>query len=101
MAIRLLSSADVKNILNQYDIEGLLEIGAPNDEYESEAQDIASALNELEQNYFDAEHIFALIMDIWQKNFELAEDDLLKRKEFFAKVVNAILAIGKNNDEVG
>ena len=56
----------VQQVLNDEDIEGLLELGAPEDEYCYEAEAISSRLRETEVNEDAATEI---IRSVWSKAF--------------------------------
>lgn len=82
----------INSYLQSADIEGLIEIGAPTDEYESEAKDIARGLSELpEENWRQAE-IVAVISLIWARSFNLAADDMAKRLSAIQQVASRIIS---------
>lgn len=88
-------STDWKNIsfyLQSADIEGLIEIGAPADEYESEAQDIAHALAELPKEDWREHDVVAIISLIWARSFNLASDDMTKRLPAIQELAGRIIA---------
>jgi hypothetical protein len=88
----VINTETIEKILNQHDIEGLLAAGAPHDEYESEACDIAAALEVMNDSDMDIAHVCALIAEIWQRSFGLTDADVLKRKETFLEVAGDIVA---------
>ncbi|HYN10813.1 MAG TPA: hypothetical protein VES67_25750 [Vicinamibacterales bacterium] len=59
--------AAVKRIIDAADIEGLLKMGAPEDEYDLEISLIAARLNSLQQPSVPA--IEAIVFDVWQTKF--------------------------------
>lgn len=70
---------DVKSInalLCERDIEGLIELGAPLDEYESEAKIIAEAVSDLTVEQRTEENILAIVTVVWAKYFELSPNEL-------------------------
>lgn len=89
------------NILNKYDIEKLLKMGAPKDEYSSEAKLISTNL------YKDItkEEILLLVQHIWNSSFAQGVSNktkenkifanLLLDKKHFIKIANEIYEINK------
>lgn len=69
----------INNILQKLDIEGLIEAGAPVDEYASEAGLIAAALAELKQSTFHEQDVISLLCLVWAKSFNLSDDELKLR----------------------
>ncbi len=66
------------NILTGEDIEGHLELGAPNDEYLSEAKEIIDALNTT-NTPFSIEALSSIISKVWKKSFNLSDEELALR----------------------
>ncbi len=67
----------ISTLLRKADIEGLLQNGAPADEYDSEAEVIALALAKLDE--INTENITAMISTVWKKSFGLEESELQLR----------------------
>lgn len=88
----MVSVSAVDNALRAEDVEGLLELGAPNDEYSHEAKTIASKLDELTPGAASEDSITAVIANIWAKSFELSDEDLDKRYTALRRVARQILA---------
>ena len=82
----------IDNLLRQGDIEGLIELGAPEDEYYSEAEQIVSALRELNDDEVNSNNIAAIISLIWTTSFNLSEEDLLLRTEAIEQTATQILS---------
>lgn len=82
----------INGYLQAADIEGLIEIGAPSDEYESEAQDIARGLVELSKEDWGQADIVAIISLVWARSFNLASDDMAKRLSAIQQVANRIIS---------
>lgn len=80
----------MNEILVREDIEGLIEIGAPVDEYEHEAAQIAAAITLLEHDQRTEENILAIITLLWMKSFNLSKEDIKLRGPAFLRVVQAI-----------
>jgi hypothetical protein len=81
---------DVINELLRYeDIEGLLSMGAPNDEYETEAERIADRIGEAEEGTSDkitrkvVENIVAVV---WKEMFGLSDERARQRQGAFAAI---------------
>ena len=87
-----ISRTSVETILRVEDIEGYIEIhGAPDDEYDSEADEIAEALDDLNNDQFTEDNIVSIIVRIWTKMFNLDEDDIKKRMPAFRNVAQSLL----------
>jgi hypothetical protein len=82
----------IDNALRAEDVEGLLELGAPNDEYSHEAKTIASELEQLTPGTESEDGIAAVIAKVWAKSFELSDEDLDKRYSALRRVARQILA---------
>jgi hypothetical protein len=82
----LFSKVDrISAVLREEDIEGLIAIhGAPDDEYESEAELIRERISK--NRPANEEEICAIVRDVWAEMFELDEQDLLKRDSAFRRV---------------
>jgi hypothetical protein len=76
--------------LQQTDIEGLIQLGTPSDEYSSEAEVISLALTELGQRA-NAESITAIISEVWKNSFDLTPTELAARYGNINKVSEMIL----------
>ncbi|MFZ5930347.1 MAG: hypothetical protein ACOY15_03915 [Pseudomonadota bacterium] len=85
--------SSIDNILIQEDIEGFIEAGAPADEYQDEAAQIAASIARLAEADFLEENILAIISLIWIKSFELAENDVALRLPALRRVTRAILGL--------
>lgn len=82
----------VNEVLRAIDPEELLELGAPADEYSSEAQKIASTIGSFEARELTEESVAAVIRDVWLRAFgPLSEEDISKRMPVFRQVANQIL----------
>lgn len=80
----------VNSLLIAEDIEGLIALGAPLDEYVSEAKMIADATASLTADQFNEEHVIAIIALAWA-TFELSPDELELRLPSIVKVARNIL----------
>lgn len=82
----------VQTTLRLEDIEGYIKIhGAPDDEYDSEAKELASALATLSEDKLTEETIVAVISLIWEKSFNLDVSDIKKRLAAFHRVARKLL----------
>lgn len=85
-----LSTVDV--ILRTEDIEGLLALGAPEDEYSDEAAEIQAALEQLDDDKVTGDQISALVMDVWDRSFgPFSGEDIQKRQAVLQEIVRRIL----------
>jgi hypothetical protein len=97
MVWKKLDETKINSFLQTEDIEGFIELGAPNDEYESEAKDIAQNLTKLNLKELSFETILEVLSTIWTKNFNLNEEDLEKRQEALDKIARQIFFNFKTN----
>ena len=81
----------VEEMLRLEYIESLIESGAPDDEYDSEAAEIAEALNALKGDRFTEDNIISIVAHVWAKMFNLDEDDIKKRMPAFRNVAQSLL----------
>ncbi len=82
----------IREVLRRADIEGLIAIGAPKDEYDSEAQLIRQGLSETSLNATrDEGAAVAIIRDVWKQEFELDDGELDRRNEAFASAAREML----------
>ena len=85
-----ITEAVVQKTLDQEDIEGLREIGAPEDEYSHEAQKIISRLS---GNAPTEESLAAVVREVWIASFgPFSDEDIEKRSPAFSKVAHQILS---------
>ena len=93
-----ISEHKIKMLLDREDIENLLALGAPGDEYRSEAQMIYSAVAKLRHERphgFTTDQITNIIKDIWQEMFgPMASDELVAREPIFRKIAAEICRMG-------
>ncbi len=80
----------INELLRFHDIEGLLSMGAPDDEYESEARMIADRIDEgghrAPDGKVEKKEVAAIIASIWKEMFGLSDDELLLRQEAFDSI---------------
>jgi len=84
------------DLLRQEDIEGLIEMGAPSDEYDSEAEEVVTALAE---ESLTEEKIVSVISSVWSASFNLDDEDIEARLPAFRIVATALLAGEKETRE--
>lgn len=82
----------INQILIEEDIEGLIEIGAPIDEYEDEAEKIATALIQLGEQKHNADSVCDTCSSVWQKCFELDDEQMALRKHAMQKLTLRVSA---------
>lgn len=81
----------INALLQETDIEGLLEAGAPEDEYSSEAAALTAIFSALEESNFDIKTVETLVTEVWTNSFNLAEKDLVIRKSAFENLARRIV----------
>jgi hypothetical protein len=87
-----LTTEHINSILINEDIEGLIELGAPEDEYYDEAAQLLAAINVYDGD-LDDNAISALLTIIWTKSFGLDQEELSKRLDDIGKTASAIYQI--------
>lgn len=60
--------------------KGLLELGAPGDEYSDEAEKIASELHALTPTEATEDRVADVIANVWANCFELCQEDIERRE---------------------
>lgn len=78
-------------ILQEIDIEGLVESGAPRDEYISEAEAINSSIQRLQLSEMTIENIELVVSTIWKESFNLDVGGLKLRKTAINTLAKRIL----------
>lgn len=74
-----MSLTQIQNLLREEDIEGLIAVGAPADEYNAEAEIVFAALSGLEASKLSSEARLDLIIHVWQNAFNLSGSDIKQR----------------------
>lgn len=87
----------ISSLLRRADIEGYIELGAPKDEYDSEAEALALAFSELNNEEATVENITTIINQAWMQSFNLNESDLDIRQSQINNLVEAILKLNYRN----
>lgn len=82
----------MNELLVESDIEGLIENGAPKDEYFTEAEQIVSAINQLEKKQINEENILAIISLVWMRNFELSVEELKLRANSINEIIKKLFS---------
>ncbi len=88
----ILSLTVIEAILRFEDIEGLLALGAPSDEYCDEASEIQAALEKLDAYEATRDRVTVLVRETWERAFgPFSEEEREKRKPVLERVVHSIL----------
>jgi hypothetical protein len=88
-----ITQVSVQQTLNEEDIEGLRELGAPADEYSHEAKEIASRLSPLTQSEMTEETLADVVRGVWVRSFgPFSDEDIEKRSPAFRQVAYRILS---------
>lgn len=85
--------SSIDNSLVQEDIEGFIEAGAPTDEYQDEAAQIAAAVAMTTAENFNEDNILAIVSLVWMKSFGLGEEDMALRLPALKRVTQFILGL--------
>lgn len=83
----------INEILQQADIEGLVGIGAPKDEYAQESILINAAIEDMESIERTVENIESAISVIWASAFELSPPEMQVRRESIRRVAENIYSL--------
>ena len=86
-----ISLTNIETALQQEDVENLLALGAPADEYLDEAKEIESALLSLTTSQLTEANIAAIISLVWVKHFGLSSEDIKKRIPAFQQIAQRLL----------
>ena len=86
-----ISSTHVKAALIAEDVEGFINLGAPNNEYDREAEAITSALSSLSKEQFTEANIVTTIAFIWAKAFNRSQDEIAMRMPAFQHIAKKLL----------
>jgi hypothetical protein len=77
----------IGELLRHEDIEGLLSMGAPDEEYESEAEMIADRIGEAEMKAsVTRQDVESIVASVWKEMFELSDEDMRLRRDAFATI---------------
>lgn len=87
----VIDKQSILQLLNEADIEGLLAVGAPADEYETEAEDIFQALQAIQPKNLSADAILAVVVSVWANSFGLDESAIRQRHDAFRNIIRLIL----------
>ncbi len=83
---------EYKDLFAEHDVEGLIGEGAPRDEYDQEATDVAQKLQDLKSAGTKLDHAVVLnvLMEIWGKSFNLKSAELETRREKLTKLATKV-----------
>ena len=86
-----ISVAKVKLAMQREDVEGLIELRAPDDEYDAEAQAVLSALMAMPTPELNPSALAAIISVVWAKSFGRTEEEIKLRMPAFLNIANQLL----------
>jgi len=84
------TTQQIDAVLRKLDIEGYIGFGAPEDEYESEAESIAQALASLDETVLAEDTIAQIVARVWAQSFNLDSAGLALRQQAFETVARDI-----------
>ena len=91
----------IKRVLDEEDIEGLLSIGAPSDEYDDEAsliEDRICKATDFGKKALGLEQLEAMIEEIWNSQFgPFDQTAVVQRRPYFVRVARKITVVGTND----
>jgi hypothetical protein len=84
----------IKAAIDSEDPEGLIAMGAPTDEYESEASVIEAQIAKVAADKVNVEQITDIVAEVWNSQFgPFDAGDLNKRRHAFSTVARKIVAL--------
>ena len=82
----------IKAALDSEDPEGLLAVGAPGDEYESEASLIEGRIAKVAADKVNVDQIADIVAEVWNSQFgPFDAENLNKRRQVFSSVARKIV----------
>lgn len=87
-----ISKSTINGLLQAADIEGFINLGTPEDEYENEAEIITRCLNEMTSADISNDVVLTVLTEVWKTSFNLDAQDIRARQKDFAMLAQAILA---------
>lgn len=92
-----ITAQTIASLLRQADIEGYIALGAPADEYDSEAEALALVFAELKDDEVTVENIAAIITEAWIQSFNLGETDIGMRKSEIQNFAETVVRLNSAN----
>ena len=86
-----ISISQISSALRAEDIEGLIALGAPGDEYAREAQEISNALMSLNSVRQTADAIVAIVALVWAKSFNRSSEEINERMPAFRRIAQRLI----------
>lgn len=88
----------ISELLRHQDIEGLISIGAPVDEYQAEAEMICNRVGEAEQELsrLTTDQVLSIVEEIWKEMFDLSDEQLAKRHDAFQRVAIRLASLSES-----
>ena len=85
------SAHAIECILREEDVEGLIAIGAPPDEYADEARQIAEALEQLDSSNVGADRVLAIVAEVCSRMFgPFDSEEFQKRYPVYQRVARRV-----------
>jgi hypothetical protein len=88
--------SDILEVLSRVDVEGLLRLGAPIDEYTLEAQMISKAIAKFGESELTQEGLEAIVWNVCVEMFgPFSEDQINKRGNVFSNIAGQLLSLSE------
>jgi hypothetical protein len=88
-----ISQNNLRELLNSEDIEGLLALGAPDDEYADEVRILASALSQIDGDDIPEDAVAEVVRRVWIRAFgPFTDADIERRSAAFRHLAHEIQA---------
>jgi hypothetical protein len=87
-----INDADLRRIIEDEDIEELLAVGAPADEYEPEVIRIYGRLAGLSESEWAEDRLVAIVSEVWDEEFGPFDDERRRHREVaYRRIAQRIL----------
>ncbi|MBV9300534.1 MAG: DUF3156 family protein [Acidobacteriaceae bacterium] len=97
----MISVSAIEKVLESEDIEGLLKLGAPRDEYAYEARTIQSELSDVRVQDLTESAVTAAVQKVWTESFgPFSETEIRKRMPGFRHVARQIMTQAQTLSQV-
>ncbi len=82
--------ARIEEALRIEDVEGFIALGAPDDEYRSEAEQIAASLAQMDASKLTRDTIVTIIALVWAKSFNRSAQEITLRVPAFQRIAQSL-----------
>jgi hypothetical protein len=83
--------AAISELFRQHDVDGLISLGAPDDEYEPEVELIVAALDDLSREQASVTAIADIFAAVWTQMLGGSEERMQKRRPEFDEIAEKVM----------